>query len=58
MLRQSVDNEDQEDCEDTQDNQSDDELLKLPPDEEDKGLHGVNEPVEVGGRTTGRATRK
>lgn len=54
MLRQSVDDEGEEECEDGKDDQSDDKLLELLPDEEDEGLHRVDEPGEAGGWTTKR----
>lgn len=52
MLRQRVDDEGEEERQDGKDDQSDDELLELLPDEEDEGLHRVDEPGEAGGGTT------
>lgn len=54
LLRQRVDDEPQEEREDYQDHQGNDVLLELLPDEEDEGLHGIEEPVETGGGSTGR----
>lgn len=53
LLWHCIDNEREEDCEDDKDNKSDDVLLELLPDEEDEGLHRVEEPSEIGGGTTG-----
>ena len=52
LPRQSVEDEEEEDREDGEDERSDDELLELLPDEEDEGLHWVDEPGEAGGGTT------
>lgn len=57
LSRQRVDDEDQEERQDDQDEQRYDVLLVVFPDEEDEGLHRVDEPVEAGGRTT-RETKK
>lgn len=54
LLRQRVDDEPQEQREDGQNHQRNDVLLELLPDEEDEGLHRIDEPVEAGGGTTGR----
>lgn len=56
LLRHCVDNEDDEEREDGDDNQSNDILLVFLPDEEDEGLHRVDEPGEAGGGTTGETT--
>lgn len=53
MLWHRIDNESEEDREDDKDDKCDDVLLELLPDEEDEGLHWVDEPSEVGGGTTG-----
>lgn len=53
MLRHRVDDEGEEQSEDDEHSQSDDVLFELPPDEVDEGLHGVDEPGEAGGWTTG-----
>lgn len=49
---QRVDDEGEEEREDGEDDKSDDELLELLPDEEDEGLHRVDEPGEACGGTT------
>lgn len=49
--RQCVEDQNQEERQDEDDEQSDDVLLIILPDEEDKGLHRVDEPVEAGGGT-------
>lgn len=56
LLWHCVDNEDDEKREDGDDNQSNDILLVFLPDEEDEGLHRVDEPGEAGGGTTGETT--
>lgn len=56
MLWQCVDNESKEECKDGEDDKSNDVLLVLPPDEEDEGLHWVDEPGEAGGGTSGGMT--
>lgn len=56
MPRQRVEDEDEEEREDSEDGKSDDVLLELLPDEEDEGLHWVDEPAESGGGTTGGTT--
>ncbi len=57
LLWQRVDDEHEEEREDGEDDQSDDVLLVLLPDEEDEGLHWVDEPVEAGCGTTRRTTK-
>lgn len=52
LPRQRVDDEHQEERQDDEDDQSYDVLLVVLPDEEDEGLHWVDEPVEAGGWTT------
>lgn len=52
LLRQRVDDETEEQSEDSQNDQGNDVLLELLPDEEDEGLHGIDEPVKTGGGTT------
>lgn len=56
LLWHCVDNEDDEKREDGDDNQSNDILLVFLPDEEDEGLHRVDEPGKAGGGTTGETT--
>lgn len=56
LLWHCVDNEDDEKREDGDNNQSNDILLVFLPDEEDEGLHRVDEPGEAGGGTTGETT--
>lgn len=56
MLRHRVDDEGEEQCENGEDDQSDYIFLELLPDEEDKGLHRVDEPVKAGGGTTSGKT--
>lgn len=51
--RQCVEDQNQEERQDEDDQQGYDVLLVILPDEEDKGLHWVDEPVEAGGGTAG-----
>lgn len=54
MLRHRVEDEGEEEREDGEDDESDDVLLELLPDEEDEGLHRVDEPAKAGrGATRG-----
>lgn len=57
-MRQCVEDEDEEEREEGEDDQSDDVLFVLLPDEEDEGLHRVDEPGEAGRRTTGGTIKK
>lgn len=56
-MRQRVDDERQEQREEGQDDRGNDVLLEILPDEEDEGLHRIDEPVEAGGGTTGRTEK-
>lgn len=57
LLWQRVDDETEEQSEDGQNDQGDDVFLELLPDEEDEGLHGIDEPVKTGGGTTRRTEK-
>ena len=54
--RQRVNDEDQEERQNGEDDQGYDVLLVFLPDEEDEGLHRVDEPVETGGGTAAETT--
>lgn len=58
LLWQCIDNEGKEDSEDDKNDESNDVFLELLPDEEDEGLHRVDEPVKARGWTTRGMTGK
>lgn len=51
---QRVDNQDKEERQDDEDDQGYYVFLVVFPDQEDKGLHRIDEPVEAGGRTAAK----